>query len=516
MSAPPAFQKRPLFGIDTLGHETSSLGIVAESVLIGTQKSRHLPSSVEMARIHFVRFPATQRHSVRQPAMNCDIFKILCLRANGEFTCNYGAGQKVNLGWATAAPDWSVRRLFADRGYALARAMFRRGIAPWATTCEQCVGLQRNEPFSHDVPTKRLEKLLVEPSLACALRCPSCSRVDLATERPGSTFLSVDIWRRVLASLREEGYLVDLFFFCGLGEPLAHPQLEDIIDCGREFFPTTPVAINTNGNYKFKDAFPRGSYPDRLIVSVDGLDQSSYERYRINGNVARALQFMHDARHAPGRAPAVEWKYILFRYDDSDVELIAAQQKAAKLDIDSLQFVLTHTVEKSTRFTPENIEELPIVWSRAYPETTPNLYFKRPEARPLSVTNSEKLAGFGGADRVRINIDYCRSWSGRLMLRGWAMGYDGSGPRRLRIFIGEHEAGVAEVGLAREDVWHVYPSLGNRRTGFNAVCEIPHALTGAVAKVTLVYDAPDGASFQFPVDYDLGHTGAEQFNHHCP
>lgn len=448
--------------------------------------------------------------------MNCDIFKILCLRANGEFTCNYGAGQKISLGWATAAPDWSMRRLFGERGYALARAMFRRGFAPWTTTCELCVGLQRNKPFAHDAPTHRFEKLLVEPSLACALRCPSCSRIDLVRERPGTVFLPVDVWRRLLASLRDEGYLVDLFFFCGLGEPLAHPQLEDIIDAAREFFPTTPVTINTNGNYRFAAVFPKGSYPDRLIVSVDGLSQSSYQQYRVNGAVATALQFMHEARRAPGQAPAVEWKYILFRHNDSNEELIAAQHKAAELDLDSLQFVLTHTVEKSTRFTPENIEDLPIVWSRAYPETTPNLYFRRPQARPLSATNSERLPGFPGAGRVRINIDYCRWWSGRLVLRGWAMGYEGDGPRRLRICLGEADVGIAQIGIAREDVWHVYPALGNRTAGFNAVCEIPRALAGARAKVTLVYEAFDGASYHFPVEYDLSRAGGELFNHDCP
>src|SRR6185295_12405579 len=108
-----------------------------------------------------------------------------------------------------------------------------------------------------------------EPSFACALRCPSCPRAELAPTRSGPVFLSVEIWRRVLQSLREEGYAVGEFLTTGLGDPLTHPRIEDLIEAIREFFPTTPVMINTNANYRFAEVFSRGAFPDRLLVSVD-------------------------------------------------------------------------------------------------------------------------------------------------------------------------------------------------------------------------------------------------------
>ena len=135
--------------------------------------------------------------------------------------------------------------------------------------------------------------------------------------------MPLDVYRHTIESLHREGYEVNLFFFCGQGEPLSHPQIEDFIATTREFFPAAPFVINTNGNYQFDRVFKRGIYPDKLIVSVDGLYQSSYEQYRINGDAATAFQFMHDAKRASGRPPIVEWKYILFIYNDSDAELVA-------------------------------------------------------------------------------------------------------------------------------------------------------------------------------------------------
>lgn len=238
--------------------------------------------------------------------MNCDVFDILCLRANGQFSCYCDTGHEINLATASADPGWTVQGVFASRGYALARAMFRRGYAPWGETCRRCVAFQPDAPFAHDRPTKCLRQVLFEPSFACALRCPSCPRAELAPTRAGSVFLSLDVWRRVLLSLRDEGYSVGSFLSTGLGDPLTHPRIEDLIASIREFFPTSPITINTNANYVFGEVFPRGAYPDRLLVSIDGLHQLSYEKYRVGGRVALALDFMKDARRVVDCRPAVE------------------------------------------------------------------------------------------------------------------------------------------------------------------------------------------------------------------
>ena len=434
--------------------------------------------------------------------MNCDIFNTLYLRANGQFSCGCDTGHEINLGEASAAADWSVGSLFRGRGYSLARAMFRRGHAPWGEACARCICLQPGTPFAHDRPTRRLKQVLFEPSFACALRCPSCPRADLAPARPGPVFLSLAIWRRTVQSLHEEGYEVGLFLTTGLGDPLTHPRIEEMIEIIREFFPTTPVTINTNANYRFGRIFSRGVHPDRLLVSVDGLRQHSYAQYRINGDVETALDFMRDARQVSGPRPAVEWKYILFRHSDADEELIAAQRKAAELDVDSLQFVFTHTIEKSLRYTRANVQDLPVIWSGTYPDATCHLRFSRTEARALTPNDSDAQPAFTGQRCVHARVDAVQLWSEQVQVRGWAMGKDGGAPRRLALQVNEGPLISARIGLVREDVWQAFPALGNRTAGFDAM--LPARGVGDRIKLTLFHESADGTVHRFTVDYELG------------
>jgi hypothetical protein len=435
--------------------------------------------------------------------MNCDVFSILCLRANGQFSCSCDTGHEINLAAASADHGWKVTDVFGGRGYALARAMFRRGFAPWGETCKRCVSLQPNEVFAHHRPTKCLRQVLFEPSFACALRCPSCPRAELAPTRAGSVFLSVDIWRRVLRSLRDEGYSVGSFLSTGLGDPLTHPQIEDLIESIREFFPTSPITINTNGNYVFGEVFARGAYPDRLLVSIDGLHQLSYEKYRVKGRVALALDFMKDARRVVVCRPAVEWKYILFCHNDSDDELVATQRKAAEIDVDSLQFTFTHTREKSLTYTPANVDNLPILWSGTYPDATCHLRFTRTEANAQTPNDSGAQPQYPALRDVRIHVDSCHGWKNCVIVRGWAMGKDGSSPRHITIELDRGMKTAARIGLVREDVWHANPELGNRTAGFDAMFALNPGWSASRAHLTIVYESFDGVIHWFAVDYDL-------------
>lgn len=435
--------------------------------------------------------------------MNCEILRTIYLRANTEIPCNACAGERVNLGWARAAPDWSATQLFNEGRFRQITEALANGEPPWGDVCRRCVFLRPDEPFDDGLAAKRLEKVHVEPSMACAIRCPGCQRTQEITQRRGAVFLPVATYRRMLRSLAEEGFSVGVFFFCGKGEPLAHPELAELIRATREFFPTTPIEINTNGNYRYAEVFPVGAEPDKLIVSVDGVHQASYEKYRINGQVALALAFMSDAKKSKGMPPAVEWKYILFCHNDSDEELVAAQLRAEEIGVDGLLFVLTHTVEQSTRFTPENLQRLPIVSPVAYVETTPQIDRKQPIAQPLSATNSQLAANFSGAGRVYCCVDECRCGSGRLYLRGWAMTRDGRLLRALRVSVDGRVVGAARLGLSREDVRNAFPGIGNRHAGFRATAQLEETAVSAQLELGMAFETMEGETHTFTIRYRI-------------
>ena len=314
--------------------------------------------------------------------MNCEILRTLYLRANGEIPCNCAAGERINLGWSLGEPGWDISRIFENDNYTAIRESFAANKTPWGSVCEQCAFWVPKEPMDDQLRQNRwIEKFQVEPALTCALKCPGCSRADQIKRRKPPFVLDESIFKSTLESLRSNLYRIGFFYYCGQGEPLNHPRFQDLAVMANEYYPDCRQVVNTNGNHLVSRVFDEGRYvPGEFIVSVDGLYQSNYEKYRINGDVELALRFMKDLKSLE-KAPIVEWKYILFTYNDSDEEILSAQRKAMELGVDRVIFVLTHSRERSLRFSTENLDELPLMPGIGHHMFTPHLAHKKEVAR---------------------------------------------------------------------------------------------------------------------------------------
>jgi hypothetical protein len=95
-----------------------------------------------------------------------------------------------------------------------------------------------------------------------------------------------------------------------------------------------------------------------VTFSIDGATQASYARYRQRGrfDVAIAnLRAMVDEKRISGQdIPVLNWRYILFTWNDSDDEMAMARQMAAEIGIDRLCWEITDHPEEaySRRFVP--------------------------------------------------------------------------------------------------------------------------------------------------------------------
>ena len=69
-----------------------------------------------------------------------------------------------------------------------------------------------------------LKRLYIEPSSRCNLRCAMCFRNSWIDETTGD--MSENTFRQVLAHLPES---VETVFFGGMGEPLVHARITDMV-----------------------------------------------------------------------------------------------------------------------------------------------------------------------------------------------------------------------------------------------------------------------------------------------
>jgi len=135
----------------------------------------------------------------------------------------------------------------------------------------------------------------VEPTTACNLRCPECPSGLRAFTRPTGN-LKEDFFRKTIDSLAPD-LLYLIFYF--QGEPYINPKFLDMVEYAhrKRIYTTT----STNGHF-LNEANARKTVEsglDRLIISVDGTTQDTYESYRKEGNLEAVLQ---------GARNVVKWK----------------------------------------------------------------------------------------------------------------------------------------------------------------------------------------------------------------
>jgi MoaA/NifB/PqqE/SkfB family radical SAM enzyme len=136
-----------------------------------------------------------------------------------------------------------------------------------------------------------------------------------------------------------------LMLFWDWGEPLLHPRLADMIAHATRSRIRTIVSTNgtvANSSPEL-EALTRAGL-DLIIVCVDGATQSTYETYRIGGQLTDALATVErvaEARRRIGFAtPAIEFRTLATRHNEAEMpELLrlAEQTGADFLTLKSLR-----------------------------------------------------------------------------------------------------------------------------------------------------------------------------------
>ena len=125
-------------------------------------------------------------------------------------------------------------------------------------------------------------------------------------------------------------------------------------------FPHVYLYTSTNGLAFNEDQARRlvHSGIDEVTFSIDGATPESYAKYRQRGRfdvAIRNLRAMADEKRKAGcDVPFLNWRYILFVWNDSDAEMLEARRLADDVGVDRLCWEITDHPENaySRRFVP--------------------------------------------------------------------------------------------------------------------------------------------------------------------
>ena len=202
-------------------------------------------------------------------------------------------------------------------------------------------------------------RLYIECTAACNISCfeACCAPETGITRTRQAGMLDYELFKRVVD---EAGPTLGRIDFFNYGEAFLHKRAVDMCEYIKSQFPHVYLYTSTNGLALSEEKARRlvHSGIDEVTFSIDGATPASYARYRQRGNfdlAIRTLRAMADEKRSAGRdVPFLNWRYILFNWNDSDEEMELAQRLAADAGVDRLCWELTDHPENaySRRFVP--------------------------------------------------------------------------------------------------------------------------------------------------------------------
>jgi radical SAM protein with 4Fe4S-binding SPASM domain len=174
----------------------------------------------------------------------------------------------------------------------------------------------------------------IEPTTSCNLRCPECPSGLRSFTRP-TGMLNEQLYRNVIDQLAPTlSYLT--FYF--QGEPFLHPQFLDMVSYAKERRIYT--ATSTNAHF-LKDEVARETVQsglNRLIISIDGTTQETYQSYRVGGTLEKVME---------GTSNVIKWRkqlkakdmHVVFQFlvvQPNEHQIPEVKRIAKKLGVDQV------------------------------------------------------------------------------------------------------------------------------------------------------------------------------------
>ena len=194
----------------------------------------------------------------------------------------------------------------------------------------------------------------IEPTNHCNLKCPECPSGLGSLTRPLG-LLKTNDFKNLIDKISTTGFYVQLFF---QGEPFINKNLPEMISYSQS--KKIYISISTNGHFineKNVD-YILDNAPDKLIFSVDGLDEESYQQYRVGGTFEQAdkglKSLINRKKERNLTKPFVEFQFIVMKQNENQMD--AVRKYCKEIGVDKLVFktMQISSYENAVKFLPTN------------------------------------------------------------------------------------------------------------------------------------------------------------------
>lgn len=215
----------------------------------------------------------------------------------------------------------------------------RYGISPG----EELLIEEGRDSFLLHSPLSRLARIYVEPTNGCNLDCATCIR-NSWDEPMG--YMNRSVFEKIINAVKSCTIPPEIFFG-GFGEPLSHPDLPEMVKQAKSA--GAKVELISNGillDEKMAKTLIELKL-DRLWISIDGADPSSYEDVRLGNelpgiltNIKRlnSLKFSYE-----GSKPELGITFVAMKRNIKDLPSMIKLSYDLRADIFHISNLLPHS-----------------------------------------------------------------------------------------------------------------------------------------------------------------------------
>ena len=175
-----------------------------------------------------------------------------------------------------------------------------------------------------------------EPTTSCNLRCPECPSGLRSFTRP-TGMLHENLFKKTIDELADTLLYLTFYF---QGEPYLNPKFLELVNYAHK--KKIYTATSTNAHYlndeNAKKTIESGL--DRLIVSIDGTSQETYEQYRVGGQLAKVLEGTKNVikwkKELKSATPHIIFQFLVVKPNEHQIEEV--KKLAKELGVDEVAF----------------------------------------------------------------------------------------------------------------------------------------------------------------------------------
>lgn len=198
--------------------------------------------------------------------------------------------------------------------------------------------------------------MAIEPTTSCNLRCPECPSGLRQFTRPIG-MLEPTFFKKTIDEVYQELIYLTFYF---QGEPYLNPNFLEMVKYASDKGIYT--STSTNAHYLTKEQAKKTieSKLDRLIISIDGTTQETYEQYRIGGQLQKVIDgtknIIEAKKELKSKTPHIVFQFLVVKPNEHQLEDV--KNLAHELGVDEVVFktAQVYDFENGNPLIPDNIK----------------------------------------------------------------------------------------------------------------------------------------------------------------